>query len=90
MTRIIDDFPAIRAAMAGLRAADSGPAWRAIRLTDADAASMVSRQFPVTVIDPDWLNGVQEKMLHELAAADRSPIEPEAGPSPHLMLGIPV
>jgi hypothetical protein len=44
----------------------------------------------LTVLDPDWLNGVQEEIRHELAAADRSPIEADAGPSPNLILDDPV
>jgi hypothetical protein len=78
LAQIIDDFPAIRARLAELRPTDGG-----------DLAAL-PRQFLAIVLDPDWLNAVQEELLHELAAADRSPIEADAGPSPNLILDDPV
>jgi hypothetical protein len=78
LARIIDDFPAIRARLAELRTTDGG------------GLAALPRQFSATVLDPDWLNGVQAEIRHELAAADRSPTEAEAGPSPNLILDDPV
>jgi hypothetical protein len=75
--RIIDDFPAIRARLVELRAGDVGLA-------------ELPRHFSAAVLDSDWLNGVQEEVLRELAAADRSPIEADVGPSPSLILDDPV